>query len=97
MIDMSYLGSTTGEKKPLTNQAALMIAPFLPFDGMNSQGLAVDRMAVSHTEGGSEENPPARRLFYMNFQSPPPQVGNPAVGNFHTALQVELLKPRQLP
>lgn len=60
MVDISYLGYTTGGKDPLTNQAALMSAPFLPFDGMNSQGLAVGMMAVSHAEGG---NAPSRRTL----------------------------------
>jgi uncharacterized protein (DUF885 family) len=53
MVDIFYLGISgkeiTGEERP-----ALLDAPFIPFDGMNDQGLAVGMMAVPHAEGGDD-------------------------------------------
>lgn len=53
MVDISYLGYDK-QHSPLDNPDALLRAPFLPFDGMNEQGLAVGMMAVSHAEGGND-------------------------------------------
>jgi hypothetical protein len=53
MVDISYLG--IGEQFPdEEKQQALLRAPFLPFDGMNENGLAVGMMAVAHAEGGHD-------------------------------------------
>ncbi len=51
MVDIAYLGydqeSAQGlANEPLVNRAALLSAPFLPFDGLNEQGLVVGMAAV---------------------------------------------------
>jgi hypothetical protein len=53
MVDISYLGI---ERQILAGERprALLKAPFLPFDGMNENGLAVGMMAVPHAEGGRD-------------------------------------------
>ncbi|MCK4489123.1 MAG: linear amide C-N hydrolase [Anaerolineales bacterium] len=60
MVDIAYLGY--GEERafglvdlPLSELAALLDAPYLPFDGMNEAGLAVGMAAVS--PGGMEDDP----------------------------------------
>jgi hypothetical protein len=52
MVDMAYLGFTQEqlaalEKTTLGERTALLQAPFLPFDGMNDQGLVIGMAAVS--------------------------------------------------
>jgi hypothetical protein len=52
MVDISYLGfrGERGEiiaEMPLVERAALLYAPYLPFDGMNEHGLVVGMAAVS--------------------------------------------------
>jgi hypothetical protein len=51
MVDISYLGfgsdaPSWGEREPL------LLAPYLPFDGMNEHGLGVGMMAVPHADSG---------------------------------------------
>jgi hypothetical protein len=59
MVDISYLGFDRAG--PLPESAdQLERAPYLPFDGMNEQGLAVGMMAVEDTGAGS--NPSRRTL-----------------------------------
>ncbi len=60
MVDIAYLGY--GEERAfglvdlsLSELAALLDAPYLPFDGMNEAGLAVGMAAVS--PGGMEDDP----------------------------------------
>jgi hypothetical protein len=53
MVDIAYLGFSTPRTAqnltdlPLTERAALIYAPLLPFDGMNEYGLAIGMAAVS--------------------------------------------------
>ena len=53
MVDIFYLG-IAGKEISDEMRPALLEAPFLPFDGMNDQGLAVGMMAVPHAEGGND-------------------------------------------
>ena len=53
MVDISYLDYDL-EHTPLDDPEGLRDAPYLPFDGMNENGLAVGMMAVGHAEGGSD-------------------------------------------
>ena len=52
MVDFAYLGFASPTQArglldlPLTRRAPLLNAPFMPFDGMNEQGLAVGMAAV---------------------------------------------------
>jgi hypothetical protein len=50
MVDIDYLGFHSVNENPvdmpLTQQRALLQAPFLPFDGMNEYGLAIGMAAV---------------------------------------------------
>ena len=46
MIDISYLGYSKSDD-PNKNPGGLLRSPFLPFDGMNEQGLAIGMMALS--------------------------------------------------
>jgi len=55
MVDISYLGYDK-EFTPLDDPEELLRAPYLPFDGMNENGLAVGTMSVGHAAGGSDEN-----------------------------------------
>ena len=50
MVDISYLGYSKCET-PDKNPGALLRSPFLPFDGMNEQGLAIGMMALSTADG----------------------------------------------
>ncbi len=45
MVDIHYLGYDDGAI-PVTNRVTLLLAPFIPFDGLNEAGLAVGMMAV---------------------------------------------------
>ncbi len=45
MVDISYLGYSKKDA-PDKNPGGLLLSPFLPFDGMNEQGLAVGMMAL---------------------------------------------------
>jgi hypothetical protein len=52
MVDIAYLGfdgeqATELTDLPLAERQALLATPFLPFDGMNEQGLAIGMAAVS--------------------------------------------------
>jgi hypothetical protein len=68
LVDLSYLGYTE-RRTPLDDPNGLTQAPYLPFDGMNAQGLAVAMMAVPHAEGGDDprrvtlEDLPAMRML----------------------------------
>jgi predicted choloylglycine hydrolase len=53
MVDISYLG-ISGKEISEEMRPALLDAPFIPFDGLNDQGLAVGMMAVPHAEGGED-------------------------------------------
>jgi hypothetical protein len=53
MVDTYYLGYQAG-RGPRIGRAALLLAPYLPFDGMNEAGLAVGMMAVPQAEGTRE-------------------------------------------
>jgi len=53
LVDIFYLGYHAG-RDPKFDRAALLLAPYLPFDGMNEAGLAVGMMAVPHAEGAQD-------------------------------------------
>ena len=53
MVDIYYLGYQAG-RGPRIGRAALLLAPYLPFDGMNEAGLAVGMMAVPHAQDTQE-------------------------------------------
>jgi hypothetical protein len=55
MVDIFYLGYQAG-RDPSTGRAALLLAPYLPFDGMNEAGLAVGMMAMPHARDTREPN-----------------------------------------
>jgi hypothetical protein len=60
MVDIAYMGFTHENVHgltdlPLVDRAALLGAPFLPFDGMNEAGLAIGFAAVR--PGGMEPDP----------------------------------------
>jgi len=60
MVDIAYLGYSAESafgltELPLSELADLLIAPYLPFDGMNEAGLAVGMAAVP--PGGMEDDP----------------------------------------
>lgn len=57
MVDISYLGYA-GDMPPMSERQNLLHAPYVPFDGMNEQGLAVGMMAVPHGEGGTDPQEP---------------------------------------
>ena len=51
MVDLEYLGFGSGELRnlasmPLDERRPLLLAPFLPFDGMNEHGLVIGMAAV---------------------------------------------------
>jgi len=56
IVDVYYLGYHTGAI-PASSRAALLLAPFIPFDGLNEAGLAVGMMAVPRAR---DANDPAR-------------------------------------
>ncbi len=65
MVDIEYLGFTGSRadnllKLPLSERAALLDAPALPFDGMNDQGLAIGMAAVE--PGGMVPDPNKRTI-----------------------------------
>ena len=65
MVDIEYLGFTGSRaenllKLPLSERAALLEAPALPFDGMNEQGLAIGMAAVE--PGGMQPDPNKRTI-----------------------------------
>ncbi len=65
MVDIEYLGFTGSRaedvlKLPLSERAALLEAPALPFDGMNDQGLAIGMAAVE--PGGMIPDPNKRTI-----------------------------------
>lgn len=60
MVDIAYLGFDGGGSHnltdlPLTERKGLLGAPYLPFDGMNEQGLAIGMAAVP--DGGMRPDP----------------------------------------
>jgi len=55
MVDIYYLGYD-GEGPSEIDRAALLLAPYLPADGMNEAGLAVGMMAVPHARDAAERN-----------------------------------------
>ena len=58
MVDISYLGYTQ-HAADWQERQALLEAPYLPFDGMNSAGLAVGMMAVHAADSGSDPAKPS--------------------------------------
>lgn len=54
MVDITYLGIGKGEPDAEQRRRLLLYAPFMPFDGMNEQGLVVGMMAV---EGSAPRDP----------------------------------------
>ena len=55
MVDLEYLGFGPGEERnltsmPLAERRPLLLAPFLPFDGMNEHGLVVGMAAVPESK-----------------------------------------------
>lgn len=63
MVDIAYLGfaddaAGTAADLPLGERRALLNAPFLPFDGMNEQGLVVGMAAVAPSPMPSVEGEP---------------------------------------
>ena len=57
MVDVYYLGYDA-EGSSRIGRAALLLAPYLPFDGMNEAGLALGMMAVPHAQGSSDPRKP---------------------------------------
>jgi len=57
MVDIYYLGYDA-EGPSEIGRAALLLAPYLPFDGMNEAGLAVGMMAVPHGRGSDDPQKP---------------------------------------
>jgi len=55
MVDIFYLGCD-GQGPSGIDRAALLLAPYLPADGMNEAGLAVGMMAVPHARDAAEPN-----------------------------------------
>ncbi|PKO11899.1 MAG: choloylglycine hydrolase [Chloroflexi bacterium HGW-Chloroflexi-10] len=55
LVDLHYLGYDS-ENTPLDNPEALRRAPWLPFDGMNENGLVISMMAVDHADGIGQAN-----------------------------------------
>ena len=53
MVDISYLGYSKSDD-PQKNPGALMMSPFLPFDGMNEKGLAIGMMALPSANGPND-------------------------------------------
>ncbi|MFZ6030563.1 MAG: linear amide C-N hydrolase [Chloroflexota bacterium] len=63
MVDLAYLGFTQEQlaaldETPLAERTALLQAPFLPFDGMNDQGLVIGMAAVSPGNVPDDPNKP---------------------------------------
>lgn len=60
MVDMAYLEVSTGAltAAPLEQRTGLLEAPYLPFDGMNAQGLAVGMAAVPRTNMPDDPDKP---------------------------------------
>jgi hypothetical protein len=56
IVDIHYLGYDT-RAIPATNRVALLLAPYIPFDGLNEAGLAAGMMAVPRAEDADD---PAR-------------------------------------
>jgi len=59
MVDIAYLGFDQ-QAPSWTGRRRLLLAPYLPFDGMNEQGLGVGMMAVPAADSGY--NPRLRTL-----------------------------------
>ena len=57
MVDISYLGYTQHQTE-WQNRRDLLEAPYWPFDGMNSAGLAVGMMAVPEADSASDPAKP---------------------------------------
>jgi hypothetical protein len=57
MVDISYLGYDQ-HQADWQDRRALLEAPYWPFDGMNSAGLAVSMMAVSEADSGFDPAQP---------------------------------------
>ena len=57
MVDIYYLGYDEEGPSDI-GRAALLLAPYLPFDGMNEAGLAVGMMAVPHARGSEDSQKP---------------------------------------
>jgi hypothetical protein len=58
MVDIYYLGYDA-EGPSRIGRASLLLAPYLPFDGMNEAGLAVGMMAVPHAQGSNDPQKPS--------------------------------------
>ncbi len=60
MVDVSYLGYSRKDKKFDTNEGRtnLLIAPMLPFDGMNEHGLTIGMAAVPTVKNPTEKEKP---------------------------------------
>jgi hypothetical protein len=63
MVDLAYLGFSQQQlaaldETPLEERLALLQAPFLPFDGMNDQGLVIGMAAVSPGKVPDDPNKP---------------------------------------
>lgn len=56
MVDITYFGFKNNTNPGLLNQLALLLAPQIPFDGMNEYGLAVGIMAIPQSNGGNNPN-----------------------------------------
>lgn len=57
MVDIHYLGYDN-QGSSTTGRAGLLLAPFIPFDGMNEAGLAVGMMAVPRARDGHDPEKP---------------------------------------
>jgi hypothetical protein len=57
MVDIHYLGYDD-QGSPATGRAGLLLAPFLPFDGLNEAGLAVGMMAVPRARDADDPGRP---------------------------------------
>jgi hypothetical protein len=58
MVDIHYLGFDAGEP-PETGAISLLLAPFLPFDGLNEAGVAVGLMAVPRARDSEDPQKPS--------------------------------------
>ena len=57
MVDIHYLGYGM-EEPSLVHRMRLLLAPYLPFDGMNEAGLVVGMMAVPYARDGEDPEKP---------------------------------------
>jgi hypothetical protein len=57
MVDIHYLGYGM-EEPSLVGRTRLLLAPYLPFDGMNEAGLVVGMMAVPYAQDGEDPEKP---------------------------------------